>query len=246
MRRAVHSPIPCLALMLLFAQAPPAQEAGANSARVTSLKGSVTVRRAGAAAGALKKGDTLNAGDELAAGPKSEAEIRTASGARIHIYPDSRLRLTDRSGRFGEFVDVFLGSIKVWIAKVSGRPNPHSITTPTAVIAVRGTTFALFVNPEDTLVAVDEGEVAVSNIALPGSEVVVRGGERSRVRRGQRPEQAQAFRGRSEHANAAPKGSPPGRSGTQPGANAGSQGRGSQAPSPVNIPMRGSGRAGRR
>ncbi len=232
--------------MLLFAQAPPAQQTGADSARVTSLKGSVTVRRAGAGAGALRMGDMVAAGDEIATGPNSEAEIRTVSGARIRVFPESRLRVADRSGRFGEFVHVFLGSIKVWIAKVSGRPNPHSITTPTAVIAVRGTIFAVFVNAEDTLVAVDEGEVAVANIALPGSEVVVRGGERSRVRRGQRPEQAQAFRGRSERANAAPKASPPGKSGTQPGANAGSRGRGTPATPSVNVPLRGAGRSGRR
>ncbi|MBA3975702.1 MAG: hypothetical protein C0504_15970, partial [Candidatus Solibacter sp.] len=86
-----------------------------------------------------------------------------------------------------------------------GRPNPHKLTTPTAVIAVRGTTFSVFVDETDaTLVAVDEGLVGVANVQSPDQEVLLKAGQRSWVRPGQPPQQAQAFRGRSERADLMP------------------------------------------
>jgi hypothetical protein len=75
------------------------------------------------------------------------------------------------------------------------------------VIAVRGTTFSVLVDDANsTLVAVDEGVVAVANVRSPGQEVILRGGERSWIHEGSPPQQAQAYRGRSERADlAAPR-----------------------------------------
>ncbi|TAM95582.1 MAG: hypothetical protein EPN45_22585, partial [Rhizobiaceae bacterium] len=100
---------------------------------------------------------------------------------------------------------LFLGSIKVHIEKLSGRPNPQKMTTPTAIIAVRGTMFSVFVDETDaTLVAVDEGTVAVANRRTPSEEVLLHGGQRVWVRGAQPPARAQAFRGRSERADLIP------------------------------------------
>jgi hypothetical protein len=111
----------------------------------------------------------------------------------------------ERSADVRELLHLFLGSIKVHIERLSGRPNPHKLTTPTAVIAVRGTTFSVFVDETDaTLVAVDEGLVGVANVQSPDLEVLLKAGQRSWVRPGQPPQQAQAFRGRSERADLMP------------------------------------------
>ncbi len=243
-KRAVHS-LALLGLLLLLCgrTVSTAQQPG-DDARITSVKGAVMVERAGGIRTAAKVNDAVSIGDELIAGPNSQAEIRTASGARVRIFPDSRVLLGPPAGGIGEFLHLFLGSVKVWVAKISGRPNPHSMTTPTAVIAVRGTTFSVFVDDDGTLVAVDEGEVGVANIGLPGSEVILRRGERTRVRRDQPPEQAQAFRGRSERANAMPKGTAPGKSGLAPAA-AGAR-RGAAPVSAMPSVTRGAGRMGRR
>jgi ferric-dicitrate binding protein FerR (iron transport regulator) len=141
-------------------------------------------------------------GDELVTDAQSEAAIQTTDGSTVHVYPDSRVIFTDPSFGLTDFLHLIFGSIKVHIEKLSGRPNPHSMTTPTAVIAVRGTTFSVFVDDTDaTLVAVDEGLVAVSNRADRANEVLLRPGQRTWVRGTQPPLRAKAFRGRSERAD---------------------------------------------
>jgi hypothetical protein len=141
----------------------------------------------------------------LITGPNSEAVIQASDGSTVRVFPDSRVIFNERSADIQEFLHLFLGSIKVHIERISGRPNPHKMTTPTAVIAVRGTTFSVFVDEMDaTLVAVDEGEVAVANVASPLEEVILRNGQRTWVQRGQPPIAAQRFRGRSERADLIP------------------------------------------
>lgn len=182
-----------------------------GSARVVSLTGTLTVTRLRQDSRLLRLYDAVLSGDELSTGENSQAVIRSADGSTVIVYPDSRIIFNERSADVRELLHLFLGSIKVHIEKISGRPNPHKMTTPTAVIAVRGTTFSVFVDDTDsTLVAVDEGEVSVVNSQLPGQEVVLRAGQRTWVRPGQPPQQARAFRGRSERADLA-QGIGPGR-----------------------------------
>lgn len=179
-----------------------AQIPSAGQARVVSITGSLSVQRLGSATRSVAVNETVAIGDELVTGAQSEAILQESDGSTVHIYPDSRVVLSQPSGGITEFLHLFFGSIKVHIEKLSGRPNPHSMTTPTAVIAVRGTTFSVFVDDADaTLVAVDEGLVAVANRRSPSDEVLLRPGQRSWVRGTQPPLRAQAFRGRSERAD---------------------------------------------
>ncbi len=172
------------------------------SAWVSSLTGVLTVRRAQQNVRALRVNDSVEIGDELTTGEDSEATIRTADGATVHIFPDSRVLFSQRPPDLQDFLHLFLGSVKVHIEKISGRPNPHKMTTPTAIIAVRGTTFSVFVDETDsTLVAVDEGIVSVANVRSPSQEVLLRRGQRTWVRPGQPPMQARRFRGPSERAD---------------------------------------------
>ena len=172
-----------------------------SQARIVSLKSSLTVQRPGRSPQPLQLHDSVSAGDELVTGPKSRAVIRTPDGATVRIFPDSRVVFSDPVPSAPEFLRLFLGSIKIRIEKLSGRPNPHTITTPTAIIAVRGTKFSVFVEKDtSTLVAVDEGVVAVANVQEPSRELLLRHGQKSWIRPGQPPMQAMRFRGRSEHA----------------------------------------------
>src|SRR5439155_5276396 len=88
---------------------------------------------------------------------------------------------------FQELLNVFLGRVKIFIQHEPGKENPNSVSTPTAVISVRGTVYDVTVEDEDgtTLVTVDEGLVTVRNITAPGSPVTLSPGENIRVFRGQ-------------------------------------------------------------
>lgn len=182
-----------------------AQVLAPGAAQVVSLTGTLTLKGFRQESRLLRLHDTVQSGDELATGENSVVLLRTADGSTVTIYPDSRVIFNERSADVRELLHLFLGSIKVHIEKLSGRPNPHKLTTPTAVIAVRGTTFSVFVDETDaTLVAVDEGLVGVANVQSPDLEVLLKAGQRSWVRPGQPPQQAQAFRGRSERADLMP------------------------------------------
>lgn len=182
-----------------------AQPLSAGQGRVACISGNLSLIRANMGSRALASNDLVSVGDELVTDARSEAVIQASDGSTVHIYPDSRVIFSEQSVGIGEFLHLVFGSIKVHIEKLSGRPNPHSMTTPTAVIAVRGTTFSVFVDDTDaTLVAVDEGLVAVANRRAPSQEMLLRPGQRTWVRGNQPPLRAQAFRGRSEQADMMP------------------------------------------
>lgn len=182
-----------------------AQPPDPGAARVVSLTGALTLRSFRQDARILRINDAVHSGDELATGENSQAMLRTGDGSTVIVYPDSRIIFNERSADVRELLHLFLGSIKVHIEKLSGRPNPHKLSTPTAVIAVRGTTFSVFVDDvESTLVAVDEGLVGVANVRTPGQEVLLKAGQRTWVRHGQSPQEAQMFQGRSERADLMP------------------------------------------
>jgi len=199
-----------LAALLLAAVAAFGQPSGGGSARVVSLAGTLTLQRPREAPRALQVNAVVLPGDELITGENSYATIETPTGARVEIFPDSRVVYSEQSPDIQEFLHLFFGSIKVYIEKITGRPNPHKITTPTAVIAVRGTIFSVFVDDADsTLVAVDEGVVAVANRRFPQQEVILRAGERTWIHEGRPPMAAQRFQGPSERADLLPP-RPPG------------------------------------
>jgi hypothetical protein len=232
-------PLICL-LAVVIPSLPLAAQPDA-AAHVDSLTGTLTVKRFRQPARALLLSDPVQSGDELITGEHSEATLRTRDGSTVVLYPASRIIFNERSADVRELLHLFLGSIKVHIERLSGRPNPHKLTTPTAVIAVRGTTFSVFVDDTDaTLVAVDEGMLGVAAVQAPEQEVLLRAGQRTRVRPGQVPEQAQAFRGRSERADLIP------RPGPRPGMGAGSGGGMMQPPGGAPGSERGMGGMGGR
>ena len=213
------------------AQVPPLTP---TSGRVAGLTGVLTVRRGALPLQRLKINEVVQTGDEIRTSSNSEAVIQASDGSKVRIFPDSRIIFGDGPHGIHGFLHLFLGSIKVRIEKVSGRPNPHTLTTPTAIIAVRGTTFSVFVDETDaTLVAVDQGVVAVSNVHLPAQEIILRSGEKTWVRQGQPPTRAERYSGPSERAdtipgrgNAVGQGGAVGGSGRFPGAGAGPPGTG--------------------
>ena len=213
------------AVCLWLASAASGQAPAAAGNQVVALRGSLSVVRGRQPARPLALHGAVQPGDELITDATSEATIRASDGSTVHLFPDSHVIFSEQSPDIREFLHLFLGSIKVHIEKLSGRPNPHQMTTPTAVIAVRGTTFSVFVDETDaTLVAVDEGIVSVANVRDSAREVILHRGQRTWVRPGQPPIEAQRFRGRSERADLMPLAAQRGMSGETSGAMQGGMG----------------------
>jgi ferric-dicitrate binding protein FerR (iron transport regulator) len=182
------------ALVVLLLLALPAWAAPDGvQGQMTAVKGKVSLVRGQASPVLLRKHDTVAAGDEIVTDHKSSATISMPDGSTVRIYPDSHIVFSSETNNWKEFLRVFLGTVRVQIEKLSGRPNPKSMTTPTAIIAVRGTIFSVAVEQTgDTQVGVEEGLVSVASLLQPHNEVLLKPGQSCWMRHGQeRPTQPQ-------------------------------------------------------
>ena len=165
------------ACLLAFGLVDPAQaqfsqfgNTGASAAQVVSTTGQVGTFRDGFP-WALKVGDSLSPRQEVSSGPDGHAIFSLPDGSTFELFANSRATFRASSGGVTDLLDLWIGRVKVHIQKIGGRPNPNRVTTPTAVISVRGTIFDVTVEDEDvTLVLVEEGQVAVQHALMPYGE----------------------------------------------------------------------------
>jgi len=166
----------CL-LLLGLVETAPAQilpnfgpASGASAAQVVSVTGQVGTFRDGFP-WALKVGDSVSPRQEVSSGPDGHAVFSLPDGSTFELFANSRATFRASTGGVTDLLDLWIGRVKVHIQKLGGRPNPNRVTTPTAVISVRGTIFDVTVEEEDvTLVLVEEGQVAVQHALLPFGE----------------------------------------------------------------------------
>jgi ferric-dicitrate binding protein FerR (iron transport regulator) len=182
-------------LFVLLLSALPVYAQGGTSGQIEKVKGKVSLVRGQAAPVLVHDHDTLQVGDEILTDRKSSTTIRMPDGSTVRVYPNSRVALRAETGKWKEFLHVLLGNVRVQIEKLSGRPNPKTVTTPTAIIAVRGTIFGVEVDQAgDTQVGVQEGLVSVANQLHPQDEVMVKPGQAVWVRNDRRPSSPQMMR----------------------------------------------------
>ncbi len=109
----------------------------------------------------------LHVGDRLRTSTKSRCEITLNSGAKVRIGENSEILISDTSlGLLKKHYQMDLKSGNVWVAAHSsfGRTNNVSVRTPTAVAAIRGTTYRMSAN-ENGFMNVYHGEVDITRSA---------------------------------------------------------------------------------
>jgi hypothetical protein len=152
----------------------PGMSAGGNgefTARVTVSTGRIGVHQGGDYR-TLMPGDQVLPGVEIQSGPDGYAVFQLNDGSTFEVYPNSRVLFRSNWGNWSDIFDIWVGRMKVKIERIMGKPNPHRIHTPTAVISVRGTAFFVDVDEdsESTVVGVAEGEVMVEHRLLPSGK----------------------------------------------------------------------------
>jgi FecR protein len=163
-----------------------AQEANAqqlSKATAIQLVGNVSIiKDASQYRTALFSGGQVSPGQMIVTGVDGYAKFQVADGSTFEVFPDSQVTFRNTMG-IGDLVNVIIGKIKVWIQHAPGVPNPNSVSTPTALISVRGTVFTVDVKDADgtTDVAVDEGIVDVRNLLRGGQTVRLLPGEATTV-----------------------------------------------------------------
>jgi hypothetical protein len=136
---------------------------------------------------ALFIGNAIKPKQMVMTGPDSYAKFHLADGSSFEVFENSKVQFREDYPAWTHLLNVIIGHIKVIIDHSKGA-NPNSVTTPTAVISVRGTVFDIVVEDADgtTLVTLEEGWVHVRNSTAPGFEPDLRlPGASVRVFRGQ-------------------------------------------------------------
>lgn len=136
---------------------------------------------------ALSTGDSLKPQQIVVTGPDGYGQFQVADGSTFEVFANSRVMFREHAGNLQDILNVLIGHIKVYIQHLNGLPNYNQVSSPTAVISVRGTVFEVVVEDADgtTFVSVDEGVVGVRNQTAPGDTVDLRAGDSIRVIRNQ-------------------------------------------------------------
>lgn len=159
--------------------------------RVSSVQGQVEWRSASSKTFVrlATTDQTIQVGDEIRTGSGSNLILSVPDGSYVVVSENSKLTVDDFwSGNFKSIMNLMLGQVRFYIQKFGGRPNPYSVRTPTALIAVRGTTFDVIVDDaQNAEVRCIDGQVTVESVSFSDREVVLEPGFKTLVRPGEFP-----------------------------------------------------------
>jgi ferric-dicitrate binding protein FerR (iron transport regulator) len=175
-----------LTLLLLLPSAVWAQAA----LKVSSVTGSVQWRAVSSRSfRPLTSSQPVQVGDEVRTGPDAQLILEVPDGSYMVVSENSKLVVEDFwSGNLRSLMNLMVGKVRFYVQRFGGRPNPYRVTTPTALIAVRGTTFEVTVDEAQIAeVRCLEGRVAVETVGLPNREVILEPGRKTLVRPGEYP-----------------------------------------------------------
>jgi len=132
---------------------------------------------------------TIQVGDEVRTGSGGSLILTAPDSSYMVVSENSKLVVDDFwSGSFRSVVNVLLGQVRFYIQRLGGRPNPYTVRTPTALIAVRGTIFDVDVDGAQVVeVRCLEGQVNVQNVLLSDREVILNPGFKTLVRPNELP-----------------------------------------------------------
>lgn len=183
-----------LAVMACIALASSPAQAAANDAKsgatLTGLVGDVSVAKAKGPAKKLAVDSRLAVGDVVKTGAGARAQLKFVDGSVITLGENSELKIAryrvDGDDRRG-FLDLVRGVARAVVAKMAPT-STFEIRTPTAVAAVRATTWMLEYNAKgETEVFVGEGSVAVTSRGDRPGRVLLEPGRGTTVARDKAP-----------------------------------------------------------
>lgn len=139
-------------------------------ATATSVTGKVMVYAGKSIVKAIEVGDPILVRDLIVTGPKSEVTVKVDDFGVFTLRENTSIRINDMVNRSGKVkVNMTKGNMLFGIKKLMNT-DAVTVETPTAVAAVRGTSFTITAGAEATKIAVLTGEVAVKS---GGNEVSI-------------------------------------------------------------------------
>jgi hypothetical protein len=148
------------------------------SAKILNAQGAVQIVRLESSTNVvinvpIRENEPVLAGDVVKTNTGGRLVLGISDGSQAIIAPNTTVEIRDLSSSPRTIFNVLRGKTRIMIQKMGGKPNPYRVTTPTTVIAVRGTIFDVFVKGKRTEVFVSEGEVNVTNLTLTDQGVIL-------------------------------------------------------------------------
>jgi len=150
-----------------------------------------------------EKGDNVYPGDSIRTKSNSFAEITLNDGSVLKIAPNTRIKISEftlnsDNKRESAVIQLFRGKVRAAVSKVKSLSGflkasfgssggNFAISTPSAVMGVKGTEFIAIHEKGRTSVFVDSGEVVYWNVSNPDVDVTVPGGHYSHTVAGSAP-----------------------------------------------------------
>jgi hypothetical protein len=124
----------------------------------------------------------VNQQQVIKTGADGYAKLQVSDGSTFEVFPNSEVTFRKTYG-IGDLLNVWMGKVKVYIQHFPGVPNPNNVTTPTALISVRGTIFDVEVQDLEgtTFVTLDEGIVDVRHLQVASRIIRLNPGESVQV-----------------------------------------------------------------
>src|SRR6266568_769592 len=184
--RTLRALLPAVTLVVSLVALAVPLAAQDSQAKVLVQVGMVSIMK-GRSLEPVSVGQFIQTQQLIVTGPDSYAQFQVSDGSTFEVFQNSRVVFRATAGDWQHLLNVLIGRVKVFIQHLPGVANPNNVTSPTAVISVRGTVFDVVVEDEDgtTFITVDEGVVAVRNLTAPGNAATLRQGESIRVLKNQ-------------------------------------------------------------
>ena len=140
----------------LLSGKPPASKPGV---KVVSIPKDAVVMRAGKKVAGIKAGTELKLGDVIENGKSGDIVIHIGDVSAIRLKPGAKLKLTKLTltGDLDIRTDLQAGDVLARVRALTGQSR-FQMASPGAIVAVKGTAFALKVNGEESTVIVGEGK----------------------------------------------------------------------------------------
>lgn len=178
-----------------------ADEKAVRVALVKAWKGTATVKKSGGSKPLrIFKNMSINQGDRIVTGSKSHVELQLVGGDKedeLTIGEEANVAFTELDGGKGAKtkIGVWAGSVFAKVKSIIGADDRFELETPTTVMAVRGTQFAVRVDPDAgwTDLHVTAGVVRTQYRSIDTNSVMRRTPMKSRFERDVYPAQAASF-----------------------------------------------------
>lgn len=193
--------VKCIFLMYFLLLATGARAQDLAAAKILKTEGAVQITRPSTDGKTMNRvnfqtNDSVFTGDVIKTNTGARFVLKLADGSQAIIGENTIVEIKDATNSPRTIFNVLRGRTRIKIEKLGGKPNPYRVTTPTTVIAVRGTIFDVFVKGDKTEVFVLEGQVSVINLHVPEQEIFLVPGQFTHVEKQRAPQPPTSFKPR--------------------------------------------------